>query len=201
MPSEGHPWIWGQDGHVPLIRKRTKKWQTLIKHLLCARQHVRCFQAMTGTRFFFTCSEWTLFIIIHICFLCLSLPSLGSQNSSQQFPEMHWMRWHIFEAIWVLFLHRINVISIMWSELNFISIPLLGTEHLLAGAQIYGVEMDGSLSLTSHPLFCEVSALVVQPHSSLAASSMTVTARAEIHVAQISFEGRECRAAVADLLL
>ena len=126
----------------------------------------------------------------------------SSEFLTAQFPEMHWMIWHIFESTWVLFLHRINVISITWSELNFISILLLGNECLIAGTQIYKVEMDGSLSLTLHPLICEVKSMPSsQLHSTLPSSSIMVVECAEINLARISFERRELRAAVGTLLL
>lgn len=70
---------------------------------------------------------------------------------------------HIFSSTWVLFLHRRNVISIMWSELNFISTPLLGNECLIAGIQVYRVQIDRSLRLTSTLCFVEWSRRPVVP--------------------------------------
>lgn len=115
---------------------------------------------------------------------------------------MHWMIWHIFESTWVLFLHRINVISIMWSELNFISIPLLGNECLIAETQIYKVQIVRSLRLTLHPLICEVkSTPSFQLRTALPSPSIMVMEGAKITVERISFERRELRAAVVNLLL
>lgn len=73
------------------------------------------------------------------------------------------MRWHVFASTWVLFLHGRNVISIMWSELNFISTPLLGNECLIAGTQVYKVQMDTSLRLTFTLCFVEWSQRPVVP--------------------------------------
>lgn len=90
----------------------------------------------------------------------------------------------------------------MWSELNFISIPLLGNECLLAGIQIYKVQINGSLRLTLHPLICEVkSAPSSRLHTASPPSSAVVMGCARTNTEHTAFERREPRAAVVDLLL
>lgn len=61
------------------------------------------------------------------------------------------------------------------------------------------MEIDGSLSLTLHPLIFEVMPSS-QLHSTLPSSSMTVVECAEINLAHISFERRELGAPVVTLL-
>lgn len=107
---------------------------------------------------------------------------------------------HIFESTRVLFLHRVNVVSIMWSELNFISIPLHRHESLIAETQIYR-HIDGSPRL-HQPWFVRCSQCPhFQPHSTPPSPSVMVIECAGVNVGRISFERRKCRAAVVNLLL
>lgn len=207
MLTEGHSRVQGQEDHMDqfFIRKGNNKGHLHLLSTCCVPDNtLDAFTWVTlAADFFFSRAaiEWCLLLYTFVFFIypCLSL---GSEFLTAEFPKMHWMIWHIFESTWVLFLHRINVISIMWSERNFISIPLLGNECLIAETQIYKVQIDRSLRLTLQPLICEVKSMPsFQLRTALPSPSIMVMEGAKITVERISFERRELRAAVVNLLL